>query len=145
MITRRSATASPAPPMSSKVTPLRSPSVMRALLLLKDIMPEPIPPVSVLRPRIIQKVNADIKAIGSSHPRRGLRTRPSTLPSGDPVSCRRRLTVLVSIRRPDNVVGLRKVLLSWTGTKFEYLMPLLLLRSCRNSLLDMAAREAVAI
>ena len=42
-------------------------------------------------------------------------------------------------------VGLKRVLLSWTGTMFEYLMPLLFLRSYPHSLLDKAAREAVSI
>ncbi len=35
------------------------------------------------------------------------------------------------------------VLLSWSGTMFEYLMPLLLMRSLANSLLDDACREAL--
>jgi cyclic beta-1,2-glucan synthetase len=47
--------------------------------------------------------------------------------------------------RPYNAVGRRRVLLSWTGTMFEYLMPLLLQRSYGGSLLDKATREAVAI
>ena len=47
--------------------------------------------------------------------------------------------------RPHNVIGRRHVLLSWTGTMFEYLMPSLLLRSHGNSLLDKATNEAVAI
>ncbi len=42
-------------------------------------------------------------------------------------------------------VGLKRILLSWTGTMFEYLMPLLFLRSYPHSLLDKAAREAVSI
>ncbi|MCA1755553.1 MAG: hypothetical protein LC641_12845, partial [Spirochaeta sp.] len=50
-----------------------------------------------------------------------------------------------SMGRPHTAVGRRHVLLSWTGTMFEYLMPLLLLRSYENSLLDKAAAEAVAI
>ncbi|TVQ41450.1 MAG: glycosyl transferase, partial [Spirochaetaceae bacterium] len=50
-----------------------------------------------------------------------------------------------SMGRPHNSIGRRRVLLSWTGTMFEYLMPLLLLRSYENSLLDKAATEAVAI
>ncbi len=50
-----------------------------------------------------------------------------------------------SMTRPYNSIGRRKVLLSWTGTMFEYLMPLLFQRSYRYSLLDKAAREAVAI
>jgi len=47
--------------------------------------------------------------------------------------------------RPYGTVGRRQVLLSWTGTMFEYLMPLLFQRSYASSLLDNAAREAVAI
>jgi len=50
-----------------------------------------------------------------------------------------------SMGRPYSAIGRRRVLLSWSGTMFEYLMPLLLLRSYRNSLLDQAATEAVAI
>ena len=50
-----------------------------------------------------------------------------------------------SMGRPYNAIGRRRVLLSWTGTMFEYLMPLLLQRSYGSSLLDQAAREAVAI
>ncbi|WP_163339831.1 GH36-type glycosyl hydrolase domain-containing protein [Desulfopila sp. IMCC35008] len=42
-------------------------------------------------------------------------------------------------------VGGKRVLLSWTGTMFEYLMPLLFQRTYVNSLLDKAAREAVGI
>jgi len=47
--------------------------------------------------------------------------------------------------RPYSAIGRRRVLLSWTGTMFEYLMPLIFQRSQENSLLDKAAREAVAI
>ncbi len=47
--------------------------------------------------------------------------------------------------RPYNAIGRRRVLLSWTGTMFEYLMPLLLLRSYPGSLLNKAAEEAVAV
>jgi cyclic beta-1,2-glucan synthetase len=47
--------------------------------------------------------------------------------------------------RPYGAVGRRRVLLSWTGTMFEYLMPLLFQRSYENSLLDKAAGEAVAV
>ncbi len=35
------------------------------------------------------------------------------------------------------------VLLSWSGTMFEYLMPLLFTRTFANSLLDQACRDAV--
>jgi len=50
-----------------------------------------------------------------------------------------------SMGRPYSAIGRRPVLLSWTGTMFEYLMPLLLQRSYGGSLLDRAARQAVAI
>ncbi|TVR32170.1 MAG: glycosyl transferase [Spirochaetaceae bacterium] len=47
--------------------------------------------------------------------------------------------------RPYNSIGRRRVLLSWTGTMFEYLMPRLLLRSFKSSLLDKAESETVGI
>lgn len=50
-----------------------------------------------------------------------------------------------SLGRPYGAIGRQRVLLSWTGTMFEYLMPLLLQTSCGNSLLDKAAREAVKV
>jgi cyclic beta-1,2-glucan synthetase len=50
-----------------------------------------------------------------------------------------------SLGRPYGEIGRQRVLLSWTGTMFEYLMPLLFQRSYGNSLLDKAAREAVAV
>jgi cyclic beta-1,2-glucan synthetase len=50
-----------------------------------------------------------------------------------------------SMGRPYRAIGRRRVLLSWTGTMFEYLMPLLFQRSYGSSLLDRAARDAVAI
>ena len=50
-----------------------------------------------------------------------------------------------SMGRPYGAVGRRRVLLSWTGTMFEYLMPLIFQRSFDNSLLDRAVREAVAV
>jgi len=50
-----------------------------------------------------------------------------------------------SLGRPYGAVGRRRVLLSWTGTMFEYLMPLLFQNSYGNSLLDKAAREAVEV
>ncbi len=50
-----------------------------------------------------------------------------------------------TMARPHSVVGRRRVLLSWTGTMFEYLMPQLLLHSHQHSLLNKAATEAVAI
>jgi cyclic beta-1,2-glucan synthetase len=50
-----------------------------------------------------------------------------------------------SMSRPYSAIGQRRVLLSWNGTMFEYLMPLIFQRSYGNSLLDKTAREAVAI
>jgi len=50
-----------------------------------------------------------------------------------------------SLGRPYGAIGRQRVLLSWTGTMFEYLMPLLFQRSYGNSLLDKAAREAVKV
>ena len=50
-----------------------------------------------------------------------------------------------AMSRPYGAIGRRQVLLSWTGTMFEYLMPLLFQRSYANSLLDKAAHDAVAI
>jgi cyclic beta-1,2-glucan synthetase len=50
-----------------------------------------------------------------------------------------------SLGRPYGEIGRQRVLLSWTGTMFEYLMPLLFQRSYGNSLLDKAAREAVSV
>jgi len=50
-----------------------------------------------------------------------------------------------AMSRPYGVIGRRRTLLSWTGTVFEYLMPLLFQRSFENSLLDKSVREAVAI
>ncbi len=50
-----------------------------------------------------------------------------------------------SLSRPYGAVGRKRVLLSWTGTMFEYLMPLLFQHSYPHSLLDKAAREAVAV
>jgi len=49
----------------------------------------------------------------------------------------------LALGRPFGMVGRHRVLLSWSGTMFEYLMPLLLQRAFDNSLLDYAAREAV--
>ncbi|MGI8783988.1 MAG: GH36-type glycosyl hydrolase domain-containing protein [Acidobacteriota bacterium] len=45
--------------------------------------------------------------------------------------------------RPFASANRRRVLLSWSGTMFEYLMPLLFLRSYENSMLDQACRMAV--
>ena len=50
-----------------------------------------------------------------------------------------------AMSRPYGAVRRRRALLSWTGTMFEYLMPLLFQRSYGNSLLDKSTREAVAI
>jgi cyclic beta-1,2-glucan synthetase len=50
-----------------------------------------------------------------------------------------------SLGRPYGAIGRQRVLLSWTGTMFEYLMPLLFQLSYGNSLLDKAAREAVTV
>lgn len=50
-----------------------------------------------------------------------------------------------SLGRPYGAIGRQRVLLSWTGTMFEYLMPHLLQHTYGNSLLDKAAREAVAV
>jgi len=49
-----------------------------------------------------------------------------------------------ALARPRVLVpGGRQALLSWSGTMFEYLMPLLFMRVYDNSLLDAACREAV--
>lgn len=50
-----------------------------------------------------------------------------------------------SMSRPYGAIGRQRVLLSWTGTMFEYLMPLLFQQTYNNSLLDKAAQEAVAV
>ncbi|MBN1453755.1 MAG: hypothetical protein JW963_22265 [Anaerolineales bacterium] len=50
-----------------------------------------------------------------------------------------------ALGRPYGIIGRHRALLSWTGTMFEYLMPLLFQRTYSNSLLEKAAREAVAI
>ncbi len=50
-----------------------------------------------------------------------------------------------AMNRPYGSIGRRRALLSWSGTMFEYLMPLLFQRSYENSLLDKSAREAVDI
>ena len=51
----------------------------------------------------------------------------------------------LALNRPYSSHGRHRVLLSWTGTMFEYLMPLLLQKSYPNSLLDHATRETVAL
>lgn len=48
-----------------------------------------------------------------------------------------------SMGRLYGAIGRQRVLLSWAGTMFEYLMPLLFQHSYHNTLLDKAAREAV--
>ncbi|MBJ6727949.1 GH36-type glycosyl hydrolase domain-containing protein [Geomesophilobacter sediminis] len=50
-----------------------------------------------------------------------------------------------SLGRPYGAIRRQRVLLSWTGTMFEYLMPLIFQKSYANSLLDRAARQAVAV
>ncbi len=50
-----------------------------------------------------------------------------------------------SMSRPYSGIGRQRVLLSWSGTMFEYLLPLLFQRSFGNTLLDKAARDAVAV
>ena len=50
-----------------------------------------------------------------------------------------------TLSRPYGAVGRQRVLLSWTGTMFEYLMPSLFQRSYPHSLLAKAAENAVAI
>lgn len=50
-----------------------------------------------------------------------------------------------ALTRPYSTVGRSKALLSWSGTMFEYLMPLIMQRTYENSLLDQACREAVLV
>ena len=50
-----------------------------------------------------------------------------------------------AMSRPYNVISGRRVLLSWAGTLFEYLMPLLFQISPENTLLGEAVRQAVAV
>jgi cyclic beta-1,2-glucan synthetase len=50
-----------------------------------------------------------------------------------------------SMGRPYGAIGRQRVLLSWSGTMFEYLMPLLFQHSYSNSLFDKATREAVTV
>ncbi len=50
-----------------------------------------------------------------------------------------------SLSRPYTKLGRRRVLLSWTGTMFEYLMPLLFQDSLANTLLEEATRGALAV
>ncbi|MCG3181695.1 MAG: hypothetical protein BIFFINMI_04094 [Phycisphaerae bacterium] len=51
----------------------------------------------------------------------------------------------MALGRPYGSAGHRRVLLSWSGTMFEYLMPLLLQRDYDNSLLASACRAAVTM
>jgi cyclic beta-1,2-glucan synthetase len=48
-----------------------------------------------------------------------------------------------ALSRPRSGAGRNQTLLSWGGTMFEYLMPLLFTRTYENSLLDQACRQAV--
>jgi cellobiose phosphorylase len=48
-----------------------------------------------------------------------------------------------ALGRTFRMIRRRRVLLSWSGTMFEYLMPLLIMRNFANSLLDDACRQAV--
>ena len=50
-----------------------------------------------------------------------------------------------SMGRPHSLIGRHRVLMSWSGSMFEYLMPLLLQRSYKNSLLHRATSMAVDI
>jgi cyclic beta-1,2-glucan synthetase len=50
-----------------------------------------------------------------------------------------------SLGRPHVYASGQDALLSWTGTMFEYLMPLLYTRTFNNSLLDWACRQAVKL
>jgi cyclic beta-1,2-glucan synthetase len=49
-----------------------------------------------------------------------------------------------TLRRPRGAGPHWQTLLSWSGTMFEYLMPLLFMRTYQSSLLDQACRNAVA-
>ena len=51
----------------------------------------------------------------------------------------------LAMSRPFGSVQGQRVLLSWSGTMFEYLMPLLFQRSFPHSLLDNACRQAVLV
>ena len=51
----------------------------------------------------------------------------------------------LALSRPFGSVHGQRVLLSWSGTMFEYLMPLLLQRSFPHSLLGNACRQAVSV
>jgi cyclic beta-1,2-glucan synthetase len=49
-----------------------------------------------------------------------------------------------ALGRPYGKIGYSRALLSWTGTMFEYLMPIIFQYTYDNSLLDRATRQAVA-
>lgn len=49
-----------------------------------------------------------------------------------------------ALGRPFGIYGGKKVLYSWSGSMFEYLMPVIFTRVFENSLLNYACREAVA-
>lgn len=51
----------------------------------------------------------------------------------------------LTLGRPYGARGRHRILLSWTGTMFEYLMPLLLQKTYPNSLLEKASEEAVQL
>src|SRR5262249_1395006 len=51
----------------------------------------------------------------------------------------------LALSRPLVTTARGLVLLSWSGTMFEFLMPLLFTRTFTNSLLDHACREAVRL
>jgi len=50
-----------------------------------------------------------------------------------------------ALGRPHGSVGRHRVLISWGGSMFEYLMPQLLIRTFENSMLHMACQEAVSL
>ncbi len=50
-----------------------------------------------------------------------------------------------ALGRPQGASGNGETLLSWSGTMFEYLMPLLFMRTFSNSLLDRACHDAVRL
>jgi cyclic beta-1,2-glucan synthetase len=50
-----------------------------------------------------------------------------------------------ALGRPYTAIGRRRVLLSWTGTMFEYLMPLIFQRAQGNTLLADAMQAAVSV
>ena len=83
---------------------------------------------------------------------------PQTTSHYDLLASEARLTSLIAVAgtevasehwqalgRPFGLHNGRKVLFSWSGSMFEYLMPLLFTRSFDNSLLQYACRQAVEI